>query len=93
MGGRDTRWAVARPNGVTGTLPVVVVLQNPQADDANESTRTAIADWAEGAGLPTIDVAAAFEDADSTEELLDGEINPSVAGSQLWAETVAEALG
>lgn len=73
--------------------PVVVVLQNPQADDANEPTRTAIADWAEGAGLPTIDVAAAFEDADSTEELLDGEINPSVAGSQLWAETVAEALG
>lgn len=72
--------------------PVVVVLQNPQADDANEPTRTAIADWAEGAGLPTIDVAAAFEDADSAQELLDGEINPSVAGSQLWAETVAEAL-
>lgn len=73
--------------------PVVVVLQNPQADDANEPTRTAIADWAEGAGLPTIDVAAAFEDADSAQELLDGEINPSVAGSQLWAETVAEVLG
>ena len=73
--------------------PVVVVLQNPQADDANEPTRTAIADWAEGTGLPTIDVAAAFEDADSAQELLDGEINPSVAGSQLWAKTVAEALG
>ncbi|MFW0783298.1 alpha/beta hydrolase-fold protein [Gordonia sp. CPCC 206044] len=26
MRGRDTRWAVARPNGVTGPLPVVVVL-------------------------------------------------------------------
>ncbi|WLP89367.1 alpha/beta hydrolase-fold protein [Gordonia sp. NB41Y] len=26
MGGRPTRWAVARPTGVTGTLPVVVVL-------------------------------------------------------------------
>lgn len=26
MGGRPTRWAVARPSGVTGTLPVVVVL-------------------------------------------------------------------
>lgn len=26
MGGRETRWAVARPRGVTGKLPVVVVL-------------------------------------------------------------------
>ena len=26
MGGRETRWAVARPNGVSGKLPVVVVL-------------------------------------------------------------------
>lgn len=26
MGGRDTRWAVARPTGVSGKLPVVVVL-------------------------------------------------------------------
>lgn len=26
MGGRDTRWVVARPAGVSGTLPVVVVL-------------------------------------------------------------------
>ncbi|MCF3939269.1 alpha/beta hydrolase [Gordonia tangerina] len=26
MGGRETRWAVARPDGVTGRLPVVVVL-------------------------------------------------------------------
>ncbi|AZG46076.1 alpha/beta hydrolase [Gordonia insulae] len=26
MGGRETRWAVARPAGVTGRLPVVVVL-------------------------------------------------------------------
>ncbi|MGV9709162.1 alpha/beta hydrolase [Gordonia sp. NPDC003424] len=26
MGGRETKWAVSRPNGVSGTLPVVVVL-------------------------------------------------------------------
>ncbi|NED61970.1 alpha/beta hydrolase, partial [Streptomyces sp. SID10244] len=26
MGGRQTRWAVARPSGVSGRLPVVVVL-------------------------------------------------------------------
>ncbi|TYQ07411.1 UNVERIFIED_ORG: S-formylglutathione hydrolase FrmB [Gordonia westfalica J30] len=35
MGGRDTRWAVARPNGVTGKLPVVVVLH---ALNTNEKT-------------------------------------------------------
>ncbi|WP_168704421.1 alpha/beta hydrolase [Gordonia paraffinivorans] len=35
MGGRETRWAVARPNGVTGKLPVVLVLH---ALNTNEKT-------------------------------------------------------
>ena len=35
MGGRPTRWAVTRPNGATGTLPVVVVLH---AFNTNERT-------------------------------------------------------
>lgn len=71
---------------------VVVVLQNPQADDANADTRAAIATWAEEAGLPTVDVAAAFEEAGTPEDLRVDSINPSAAGSQLWAETVGEAL-
>ncbi len=72
--------------------PVVVVLQNPQADDANADTREAIATWADESGLPTIDVAEAFEEADASEELRVDEINPSSAGSQLWADAVKEAL-
>lgn len=35
MGGRDTRWALARPVGVSGALPVVVVLH---ALNTNEQT-------------------------------------------------------
>lgn len=73
--------------------PIVVVLQNPEADNANADRRAAIADWAKDAGLPTIDVAAAFEDSGDPDALLADEINPSPEGSQLWADTVAEALG
>ncbi|WP_277454754.1 SGNH/GDSL hydrolase family protein [Janibacter sp. DB-40] len=73
--------------------PIVVVLQNPQADDANASVREAIAGWAEESGLPTIDVAAAFAESDQAPENLRlDEMHPSSAGSQLWAETVEEAL-
>ena len=73
--------------------PVVVVLQNPEADNADADRRAAITDWAKDAGLPTIDVAAAFEDSGDPDTLLADEINPSPEGSQLWADTVAEALG
>lgn len=72
--------------------PVVVVLQNPQADDANADTREAVADWAEESGLPTIDVAAAFEERGTPQDLRLDELNPSYAGSELWAQTVAEEL-
>lgn len=73
--------------------PIVVVLQNPQADDANASVREAIAGWAEESGLPTIDVAAAFAESDQAPENLRlDQMHPSSAGSQLWAETVEEAL-
>lgn len=72
--------------------PVVVVLQNPQAEDAGADTREAIADWAKESGLPTIDVAEAFEERGTPEDLRIDELNPSYAGSELWAQTVAEAL-
>ncbi|WP_433955749.1 SGNH/GDSL hydrolase family protein [Janibacter indicus] len=74
-------------------VPIVVVLQNPEADNADADRRAAITDWAKDAGLPTIDVAAAFEDSGDPDALLVDEINPSPEGSQLWADTVAEALG
>lgn len=73
--------------------PIVVVLQNPQADDANAPVREAIAGWAEESGLPTIDVAAAFAESDQPPDNLRlDEMHPSTAGSQLWAETVEQAL-
>ena len=73
---------------------VVVVLQNPEAEDADAPVRKAIGKWAKGAGLPTIDVAEAFEESDLlAEDLRLTEEQPSEAGQELWAETVQEALG
>lgn len=74
--------------------PIVVVLQNPEAQDADEKTREAIADWADEEGLPTIDIAKAFKDSGQPpEDLRLDDLNPSRAGSQLWADAVGEALG
>lgn len=74
--------------------PIVVVLQNPEAQDADEETREAIADWADEEGLPTIDIAKAFKDSGQPpEDLRLDDLNPSGAGSQLWADAVGKALG
>nr|WP_257910032.1 GDSL-type esterase/lipase family protein [Janibacter limosus] len=74
--------------------PIVVLLQNPSADDADADMREAIAARAEEAGLPTIDIATAFEDSGMPKaDLRLDAFHPSGAGSQLWAETVAKALG
>lgn len=74
--------------------PIVVLLQNPAADDADADMREAIAAWAEEAGLPTIDIATAFEDSGMPEaDLRLDAFHPSGAGSQLWADVMAEALG
>lgn len=74
--------------------PIVIVLQNPSADDANADVREGIAAWADEAGLPTIDVAQAFADSGYYEaDLRLDSFHPSTAGSELWAQTVADALG
>lgn len=74
--------------------PIVVLLQNPSADNADADMREAIAAWAEEAGLPTIDIATAFEDSGMPEaDLRLDAFHPSGAGSQLWADVVGEALG
>ena len=73
--------------------PIVVLLQNPAADDADADMREAIASWAEESGLPTIDIATAFEDSGMPEaDLRLDDFHPSGAGSQLWADVVAKAL-
>lgn len=86
----ELRQAIA---GQAPETPIVVILQNPAAEDANADVREAIGSWADDSGLPTIDVAAAFDDSDQAPaDLRLDETHPSPAGSQLWAQTVDEAL-
>ncbi len=72
-------------------VPVVLLLQNPQAGDANADVREAATDWAETAEVGVIDIAAAFT-ASEEQLLVEGGILPDADGQQLWAETVATAL-
>lgn len=73
--------------------PIVVILQNPRADDANADTREAIGEWAQGAGLPTIDAAQAFEDSSLLPaDLRLDDFHPSIAGTEIWVDTVDAAL-
>ena len=75
-----------------GDVPVVVVLQQPQVDDANAEVREAISAWAASEGLGTIDVAQAFLETDDITALLQDELHPNDDGSRLWARTVGAAL-
>lgn len=75
-----------------GDVPVVVVLQQPQIDDANADVRDAISDWARSEGLGTIDVAKAFLETDDFTTLLQDDLHPNDDGSRLWAQTVEAAL-
>lgn len=62
MAGRLTRWVVARPAGVTGTLPVVLVLHALQTNEQSMFTRlhmhTALQDYVD-AGNPPFALACA----------------------------------
>jgi lysophospholipase L1-like esterase len=71
-------------------VPAIVVLQNPQVEDANADVRDAVEQWAQDNGLGVIDVAAVWPEA-AWPWLVD-EVHPSQQGQDLWAETVAEAL-
>ncbi|MGC5584261.1 SGNH/GDSL hydrolase family protein [Ornithinimicrobium sp. W1665] len=73
-------------------IPVVVTLQQPQADDANADVRRALAELATDEGLPTIDVAAAFEETGDPGALLADRVHPDEDGALLWARTVGETL-
>jgi lysophospholipase L1-like esterase len=75
---------------VYGDLPTIVILQNPQLDDANADVREAVEAWARANGADVIDVAADWPQA-AWPWLVD-EVHPSQQGQQFWAETVAAAL-
>lgn len=72
--------------------PILMILQNPQVDDANAEVREAGEQWAQDAGVGVIDVAAAFAGSDADEDLLLDELHPNGAGQELWAQVVTDAL-
>lgn len=74
-----------------GQVPTVVLLQSPGLAEDN-AVHDAAADWAADTDLPTIDVAAAFQATGDLTALMDDGGQPNQAGSQLWADTVNEAL-
>lgn len=73
-----------------GDVPTLLILQNPQRDDANASVREAAASWAAGADVRVIDVASVFEG--TGVDLLSDDTQPDDVGQELWARTVGDAL-
>lgn len=91
--GLDETLAALRDQ-VGDDVPVVVTLQQPQFADQNADVREVVAAWAEENDLPTIDVAARFQqEREDPGELLTDALHPNDEGSALWAEVVGEVLG
>lgn len=76
------------PNAV-----VVGTAQNPEKDDANKANRDDVVAWNKAHGVPTIDVNKAFVEDGRGDALRVDDKHPSAAGSQVWAEAAARALG
>jgi len=77
------------------TVPVLLVLQAQDRDDAIGPVRVAAEEWAATNGVPTVDVAAAFSAAGDPNRFVSVVDPPSVnsKGGRLWARTVFAALG
>lgn len=80
----------------SATVPVGVVLQNPDpaASAAQQKAAVkAVAEWAEDNDLPTIDVFKGFPESQSqVDELVEEDGSPNKEGSKLFAELVASAF-
>ena len=82
----------ARVSARWGSVPQVVILQNPSTGalkDKQAETLLAVARWAASKEVPTIDVTAAFI---QPERLLRDDVHPNPEGSRIWAAVVARAL-
>ena len=81
---------------LSATVPVAVILQNPdpsESADQQERTVSEIADWAVAESLPVINVYDGFpSDQSERDALLEADGSPTPDGSALFAEIVAEAL-
>ena len=78
------------------TVPVAVILQNPDptaSADQQQATVAAIAAWAQAQSLATIDVYAGFpQNQAERDALVELDGSPNEQGSQLFARIVADAL-
>lgn len=87
---------LAAVQGRHATVPVAVLLQNPEraATEATQRDVTrAIKAWADAKGLPTVDVYGAFvADPAKRNALVQSEGSPTAQGSKLWAKTLAQAV-
>lgn len=83
----DRRWPVPPA--------ALVVLQNPELGErapTHARVEDEVSRWAGEAGLPTVDVFAAFRSRPDEARLLKDFHHPSAAGSAVWAQVVEEAL-
>jgi len=87
---------LAAVRGRDATVPVAVLLQNPEraATEATQRDVTqAIRAWADAKGLPTVDVYGAFvADPAGRNPLVQSDGSPTPQGSKLWAKTLAQAV-
>ncbi len=78
------------------TVPIVVMLQNPdRADTATmqQETTQKIQAWAASHAFATVDIYSAFmADPTPRDTLVLSDGSPSLQGSHLWAKALAEAL-
>lgn len=81
---------------LSATVPVAVILQNPdpsESADQQERTVSEIADWATAESLPVINVYDGFpSDQSERDALVESDGSPTPDGSALFAEIVAGAL-
>ena len=87
---------LAAVRGRDATVPVAVLLQNPErtATEATQRDVTqAIKAWADAKGLPTVDIYGAFvADPAARNALVQSDGSPTPQGSKLWAKTLAQAV-
>lgn len=76
-------------------IPFVVMLQNPARGERAQYSAASVQElraWARLAGIPAVDIEAAFNKA-GADALLADNVHPNSEGSKLWAETLVQAIG
>jgi hypothetical protein len=79
-----------------GSVPVVLMLQNPTLDDRSQEQAQIVAylrqTWSVENGVPTIDVESVFREQGDLGPLLADNTSPSDAGTALWTDEVTRQL-